>query len=70
MRKPTQSQAPLVIARSCRMLSTRSFASPVSVPLLAASVAITQTDLDSDGVLDLIAVGSDQISVLFGTGIF
>jgi hypothetical protein len=52
------------------MLSTRRFASPVSVPLLAASVAITQTDLDSDGVLDLIAVGSDQISVLFGTGIF
>lgn len=50
--------------------SNGSFASPVSVPLLAASVAITQTDLDSDGVLDLIAVGTDQISVMFGTGLF
>ena len=46
------------------------FAAPTSVNLKSPSVTLTQSDIDSDGVLDLIAAGSDQISVLFGQGTY
>ncbi|MCA8977172.1 MAG: VCBS repeat-containing protein, partial [Planctomycetes bacterium] len=44
------------------------FAAPVSVALASAAVALAAADLDSDGIVDLIAVGGSAVSVCFGGG--
>ncbi|MBK8096591.1 MAG: VCBS repeat-containing protein [Planctomycetes bacterium] len=46
------------------------FASPTTVSLVSVPTAITTSDLDSDGVPDLVAVGEDRIALRYGNGSF